>query len=259
MRRSLSLSHVKKNVPEPPPTPIVIPKGKMRYDTLDNGGYPFIVDIDVDKSRIVISTQENVHIFHFPTDQIFIGTSPQNAMTEFSGGYGSQEDGNSILGRLMVEKDLKSKNIYYFIGHQIYRFLAKARIIYYTSPVGNNSVPYPWAQDEAGNIYLMTEKVILTPTTKLNAIPRDKNFDPYTYYYTEAVITLHNSETNQTCDFRHSCDPDEMFDRFMQDVVPDSAPKYDWIKPEHKKKVVKAIKGMKGIECMYPLVVNKGL
>ena len=65
-------------------------------------------------------------------------------MTEYSGGYGDEFDGNSILVHI-------SENKYVYIGSSIYSFESQAKIIRYISPVGNSDVPYPYAIDEKEN------------------------------------------------------------------------------------------------------------
>ncbi len=157
-------------------------KGK-KYKIHDNGGRPFQVFIN--KEFVLVYKQvdsgedENgdwkIIYSKFPSlvflnpKRVFIGDSPRNKMTEFGGGYGPKFDGNSIL----VNTD---DNNYVYIGPEIYSFTSKSEIVEYVSHVGNNDVPYPYAIDKDGNIYLMLEEVIL--------IKRGKLEEPYQYYYT---------------------------------------------------------------------------
>lgn len=106
-------------------------------------------------------------------EKIYIGKSPINKTTKFSGGSGKDFDGNSFLLKL---KDLE----YVYIGERIYSFIAYDEIIRYISPVGGNDVPYPWAVDKDNNYYLMLENIIMTK--------RPKNIDPYEYYYKNSKI-----------------------------------------------------------------------
>lgn len=118
------------------------------------------------------------YVFEFI--DIFIGKSPLIAMTEYSGGYGDNFTGNSIL--------LKTKENYIYIGNEIYAFVPGNDIIEYVSPVGNNDVPYPYAIDNNGNIYLMAEDVILINTDQMQQ--KIKEYDnPYDYYYEYKLIT----------------------------------------------------------------------
>lgn len=151
------------------------------YKIHDNGGRPFLVAIDglsVDISKIVYDSDDEhhyEHILQYDTKRVFVGKSPLNGMTGYSGGYGEKFDGNSILLHL---GDLK----YVFIGKEIYQFRALAEIVKYKSPVGNNDVPYPWARDSKQNIYLMIENIVIlnTPQNERNMNYYD---DPYDYYY----------------------------------------------------------------------------
>jgi hypothetical protein len=155
------------------------------YYTYDNGSRPYKVVISNNIVNVYeyVSQQNDRDIyktdqsFRFTTKQIFIGRSPKNRMTTFSGGYGKQFDGNSIL--------LHIKNLdYVFIGDTVTKFKAHAKIVKYVSPVGNNLVPYPYAVDLLGNYYLIIENVMM------HRLPDNKKFgDPYQYYYTNCLIT----------------------------------------------------------------------
>lgn len=104
--------------------------------------------------------------------EIFIGKSP---MTEYSVGQGDQYDGNTILLHLGGCE-------YIYIGDgQIRKFIAKNKIIAYSSPVGNSSVPYPFATDDHNLVYLMVEDVI---------IKKNVNYDdPYSDFYNNRCIS----------------------------------------------------------------------
>ncbi len=106
----------------------------------------------------------------YQPQKIFIGKSPLNDMTEFSGGHGPDFDGNSILLEI-------SKNKYVFLGESIKIFNSKNKIKEYVSPVGNSDVPYPYAVDENGEYYLMIENVVV------ENVPDKYKDDPYVYYY----------------------------------------------------------------------------
>lgn len=129
------------------------------YFTHDNGGRPFLVVID----------KKNVNIYKVPkkiydenfedlsknksnyselikeyknVKQIFIGkSSSQSEMAKWSGGYGKNFDGNSIL------IEIKDKQ-YCYIGNTINEFTTKDKIKKYESPVGGNDVPYPVAYSD---------------------------------------------------------------------------------------------------------------
>lgn len=100
--------------------------------------------------------------------KMWVGESPRNERTEFSGGYGPEFDGNTIL--------LENNDECVFIGECVFLFKTKKRIVNYVSELGNNDVPYAYAVDEDENYYLLNdEKVCLQ-------IPEDKRDDPYEYF-----------------------------------------------------------------------------
>lgn len=71
------------------------------------------------------------------------------------GGYDKEFDGNSLLLEMPAGDCVH-------IGCEIFSFKPRASIEMYVSPVGNNNVPYPYAVDTLGNVYLFTHKVIIT-------------------------------------------------------------------------------------------------
>ena len=141
------------------------------YFILDNGLKPFLVIIrnkdvyiykqndkwkDFDKYNAnLIKTpydKENFNILvkHYKNvNEILIGNSPTIPMTEYSGAYGRQWYGNSIL------LNIKGK-IYVYIGEDIFSFTAFDDIKKFVSPVGNNGVPYPYAIDIDDRYYIFT-------------------------------------------------------------------------------------------------------
>jgi len=102
----------------------------------------------------------------------WIGKSPKNQMTEFSGGYGRRFLGNSCLFH-------HDKNKYIFVGHKVFSFTTRSPIVSFVSPVGNSDVPYPFAIDQEGNAYLFLEEKILP------RLSYDTS-DPYDSFYSDA-------------------------------------------------------------------------
>lgn len=148
------------------------------FETHNNGGRPYRVIIRGNHVEVLNNEEEpNFPISSFNCSKVFIGKSYLNDMTRFSGGYGSEFDGNSILLHL-------ENNKYIFIGHRIFLFESLSPIIDFKSPVGNNDVPYPYAIDEENNYYLLIEDVIVQNNN--NVLNYD---DPYTYYYHASLIT----------------------------------------------------------------------
>lgn len=139
-----------------------------KYKTQDNGGFGFIVYIDKVNNTVNIygrtndlvpkGYHDNKRIYnnliksYKPLD-IFIGTSEFNEMTNFSGGYGTRWDGNSILLRVGQENEFK----YVHIGIVVYEFVTDEKITKYVSSVGNNCVPYPYAES-LNWVYCMSDR-----------------------------------------------------------------------------------------------------
>lgn len=146
------------------------------YYTLDNGGRPFkviITKID-DHYKIIVLVNKNEKYSNpreFAACQVFIGKSPLTTMTSFSGGSGPKFNGNSILFRNHIDR-----LDYTFIGHEVYQFKAKEKIVKYQSEIGNSGVPYPWARDKYRNYYLMVEYVIILDF-------KENDDDVYEWYY----------------------------------------------------------------------------
>ncbi|CAJ1351835.1 unnamed protein product [Effrenium voratum] len=101
---------------------------------------------------------EDKTVLEEAVERIFVGTSPE---------HGKGFNGNSLLLK-------KSKNQYIFVGDSIFSFESEAEICKFSSPVGNNDVPYPWAADVDGRCYLVIENTVLS------AVPEG---DPYEYFY----------------------------------------------------------------------------
>ena len=117
-----------------------------RYNILDNGGHPYIVEILDDKSdNLLLSRVYDNYKFEDEEDdfsepkqlepelvmeinpiEIFIGKSPKNKTTKFSGAYGKKFDGNTILFNV-------GNNEYIFINRNIESFKSKAKIVEYVS------------------------------------------------------------------------------------------------------------------------------
>ena len=166
-----------------------VPEYKQKhYYIHDNGGRPFLVYIN--KNIVTVYTYDEKQIddlndfYNDPdprlyynkklltkkAEKVFIGKSKKNKMTEYSGAYGPEFDGNSIL--LLV-----SDNSYIYIGNSIFEFKTKDPVISFHSPIGNSDVPYPFCVLKNGDIYLMIESVIV------ENLDKKKYESPYDYYY----------------------------------------------------------------------------
>jgi hypothetical protein len=164
---------------------------------LDNGGRPFKVDISKKNKHITVYKiilnspgRDNDFDFENPVlqthySEVFIGKSSKNSMTTYSGAYGRNCRGNSILFK-NVETDsvfTDNNHKYTFIGPTIFTFTTIDEIINFESPMGNNLVNYPYALDKSGNIYLLSEAIILT-----NLQNRKQLANIYDYYYNLSFI-----------------------------------------------------------------------
>lgn len=78
-------------------------------------------------------------------ERVFIGLSPLNEMTQFSGGHGPDFNGNSFL-LLIASTPASSYYQYAHIGTDLFTFTTTEPIHRYVSSVGNNCVPYPFAE-----------------------------------------------------------------------------------------------------------------
>ncbi len=158
-------------------------KGYKYAFPLDNGESPFCVfykkgDVTIFKMDPKYDFPDwDLHpcfytkkVAHFSPKEIILGKSPKNKMTEFSGGHGAWATGNTIL--LWIKDDQ-----YVYIGERIFRFKSLSKIVKYLSPVGNSSVPYPYAIDDEGRYYLIIENTVI------KNIPRGFKRDPYDYFY----------------------------------------------------------------------------
>jgi hypothetical protein len=151
----------------------------QEYYTHSNGSSPYKVEII--NNSLVRVFKSDICILNLHPQEIFIGKSEKNKMTEYSGGYGSQFDGNTILVKM-------NDTTYIYIGCKMQSFSTQYKIISYHSPVGNNDVPYPYAVDSEKNYYLMIENVVLKNSIELENFLINNN-DPYEYYYQASLIT----------------------------------------------------------------------
>jgi hypothetical protein len=117
----------------------------------------FFAYVSKNKKHVLIFNEKNKLIHDINKFvKIFIGKSPKIPMTEFSGGYGSAFDGNTILIQLTIYK-------YIYIGNpEIYTFTTPNKDIIktYKSPVGNNGVSYPFAFGEKYLYYMPFKKYV---------------------------------------------------------------------------------------------------
>jgi hypothetical protein len=137
---------------------------KKSYETHDNGGRPFRVDIQGNKvsvwknmnkydmvdGKFVEIKNPAKQILEFTADEIFLGKkSPKGG---YDGLKPKEAEGNSIL--LLVGSK------YVFIGHEIFEFsvMPGDTIEMFYSDIGNSDVPYPYAVGKK-YMYMILDKV----------------------------------------------------------------------------------------------------
>lgn len=156
------------------------------YYTHDNGSRPFKVviknkNINCKELHIYgcnyIDTNEDAKyqdyvyydfITKYKVDKIFIGNDPEKIYCDQLNSH----HGSAIIAEI-------GKHKYVYIGDVVYEFETESPIIMFRSPIGNNDVPYPFAQDNTFT-YLMNEFVKLHNSDLLTI---GEPFDPYGRYY----------------------------------------------------------------------------
>ena len=137
------------------------------YRTLDNGGRPFLVVVNVNEKTVNIYMKEKrcpwmkgninnynkfVRTYNYLEIMIGSGWDPTLAaiigMTPEHPDYKNAEHNSFLL-------KIKEKR-YVHIGYKIYEFSTLDNITEFHSPVGNSLVPYPYAIGEK-NVYMLLE------------------------------------------------------------------------------------------------------
>lgn len=167
-------------------------KGKY-YLTHYNGGRPYLVQVKGNLVNIYYWNDEEFIYNHnhllshenmlynrlvksIKTQKVFIGNSPKIEMTEYSGGYGSDFNGNTILVKI-------SKNKYVYISDTVEEITTKDEIVEFVSPVGNNDVPYPIALGKDNIYYLLENKKVDLKLVPEDMLKNKKWYDSYELIY----------------------------------------------------------------------------
>ena len=136
------------------------------YKILDNGGYPFIIENYNEDNYIIVKHNNELGKIIYKSHYVkkLIGKS-QNI----------KNNGNSMLYLIDVNKT-NTKFKYLYIGSEIYLFTTDEAITKFYSPIGNSSVPYPYAKNKY-ETFIMLDKCIIDNDLIKNVK------DPYSYYY----------------------------------------------------------------------------
>lgn len=136
------------------------------YFTHDNGDRPYKVVVSDERALVFKRARSAQPDYEFK-GHVMVGRSRENEMTRWSGAFGPEYDGNSVL--------VYNGVVATFIGHRILRFRPLAAIHVFASPVGNNDAPYPYAIDTRGNYYLIIANVVVASASITN------HDDPYSH------------------------------------------------------------------------------
>ena len=229
-------------------------QGFKMYKTLDNYGIGFVVFVGKDKGENDMGV-DTVYVYGRTTDlitdeerydeldifvnlikcyktlEVWIGTSSENEMTRYSGGYGDKWDGNSIL--LRIENVPEGENVlqenrtngfrYVHIGIDMFEFVTDQPVIKYISSVGNNCVPYPYAETQDW-CYCM-----LNCTKSLTQYHKDRELKGEVFENDGAVYehcdVVHVAERNTDVSrYPADCEDDYMNDDTSDNYLTEDAP-----------------------------------
>ncbi len=188
----------------------------MEYIIKYNYSEPYKVLINGTHAQVLKAQDHEIYKLILEQDfvQVFIGKSESD---------GSEYDGNTILIQ-------ESEYSYVWIGDRIIRFMAYEQIIEYKSPLGPNEVPYPWAVDSRGWVYLFLEDVVMTNPGDSVKLSR-----PYEYYWFDGLGNIcgfrnpliKNFQSiqkffieNETYNLGYNPFPEKEYDRLVQSIGP---------------------------------------
>lgn len=152
----------------------------MLFRTHFNGGKAF--DVTVRKGGKSVTVHENTGarkqrlLFRF-----------ENVERVFDGGDVGGDAGSTILLKLEGRRQYA-----YIGGARLYLFTAGSEIQTFTSPIRRGDVPYPYAVDARGRLYLLEERVVIPHGGDL----RVGGGDPYRFYYDNSRIHGYRSFGN---------------------------------------------------------------
>ena len=187
-------------------------KHYRKYFIHDNGTRPFLVyvkgtqiyiykireDVYLDEEKFMKHKDRSWAytklVKHYNAKKVWIGKSPENPMTRYSGAFGPKFDGNSILLQI-------SKNKYVWIGRTIHQFTMNDEVEIFYSPLGNSNVHYPVIIGTK-NIYFIDIFFYVDRKHLPDNLTDEQWTDLYTIYYDQleshskaikSVKIIHNS------------------------------------------------------------------
>ena len=145
------------------------------YRVQDNGNYPFEVKYSNSLKKFEIRAQTSFTPKtrnteeHFKYDKLIKSGTFTKVFVGKDTISGKENDGNSMLFML-------TPGLYMYVGWMIYEFSTKDEIKSFHSPVGNNSVPYPYSVGKENTILFL--ELVVVSNSEIQ-----KGADPYGWYY----------------------------------------------------------------------------
>jgi hypothetical protein len=153
------------------------------YAILDNGGEPFRVYVYEDDKRFVVHVRDpwpvdehGEYIDDANLQPTYMRVALESQFVQCFVGSDPDGDPEFVGNSLLFQVDDRT---YVYVGVEIRKFRSEEPIEQYTSPVGNNCVPYPFARSR-NYTYLMEERVFAA-----NEVA-EVEVDPYNAYYDSA-------------------------------------------------------------------------
>jgi hypothetical protein len=163
--------------------------------------------VDFNENKVVVTALANDkyladdNYLHRPQHHLDWYTIPVLTVDNPVKVYIGNDDDSDFLGNTVLIQETKTD--YIFVGNKyVYRFTPVAAIDEYYSPIGPRCIPFPYAVDMLGNMYLMIEDVYFN---------RDQlgDFDdPYERYYRIRRI---NNEGDEFLNYAEQVGLEEMW------------------------------------------------
>lgn len=153
VRQALHIEESDKWIQLTPPTDYVPPKTSFSFETHDNGGRPFFVQVNKASSSVDVRVAQRDRRHSLRALGVFVG---RWCVDNYCGEHWG--DGNSVL--VHSADEVPGRHSYVFIGDKMYSFQTEDcdPILNYFSMVGNSDVPYPVALSDK-RVYFMLDRV----------------------------------------------------------------------------------------------------